>query len=167
VPLSFSLKLKPMFLSFEIYFKIFCQCQIIKYNVCTYAKESAVISSTIYHTAKWVVRVPGLVRLAFYHCVWGGFYPVRDIILHHYHHRHHHRDGSHLDILRLSLTHYPTYAHWRHSVSQSVSRSVGPCDSFGFMLGFPVRAPFWIAHELSGDPVESCVYLQRDKWFLI
>jgi len=97
----------------------------------------------------------------------GGVYPVRDIILHHYHHRHHHRDGSHLDILRLSLTHYPTYAHWRHSVSQSVSRSVGPCDSFGFMLGFPVRAPFWIAHELSGDPVESCVYLQRDKWFLI
>jgi len=136
------------------------QCMYIRKRVCrdifynlSYCKVSCACSRT---------RSPRLLPLRV-----GGFYPVRDIILHHYHHRHHHRDGSHLDILRLSLTHYPTYAHWRHSVSQSVSRSVGPCDSFGFMLGFPVRAPFWIAHELSGDPVESCVYLQRDKWFLI
>lgn len=70
-----------------------------------------------------------------------GVFPVRDIILRHYHHRHHHRDGSHLDILWLSLTHYPTYAHWRHSVSQSVCH----CWSLRFLwlhAGFPSRRSF-------------------------
>lgn len=124
-------------------FKVFLAVRNYKVQ-CTYAKESAVISSAIYHTAKWVVRVPGLARLAFSDCLWRGgrgFFPVRDIILRHYHHRHHHRDGSHLDILWLSLTHYPTYAHWRHSVSQSVCH----CWSLRFLwlhAGFPSRRSF-------------------------
>lgn len=57
-------------------FKVFLAVRNYKVQ-CTYAKESAVISSAIYHTAKWVVRVPGLARLAFSDCLWrgeGGFF---------------------------------------------------------------------------------------------
>jgi len=148
-------------------FKVFLAVRNYKVQ-CTYAKESAVISSAIYHTAKWVVRVPGLARLAFSDCVWrrgGGFF----------------RYGTLSCVIIITDINIVTAATWIscglawpiiplmhiegiQSASQSVT--VGPCDSFGFTLAFPVGARFWIAHDLSGYPVESCLYLHREKYHL-